>query len=209
MELDWERARNNRIAQDQTAALARVEEKIAKALQSTQNLEKPKATVAKNSQEVRAQSVSTMDDSDIQKGIRNLLAGRPPRPTAQARFDAPETNKLRRRTGLDLVAMLEAHETFLQGGHSGKEPPYVPTALAGNPDDSDTSSEPTTPSRRPSPLPRRKRLSSEEEEDMSMSIFVKILASAFHQLKKEDEDGGRRIPLKAPETFDGSFSKFR
>ena len=35
LELDWERARNNRIAQDQTAALARVEEKIAKELQST------------------------------------------------------------------------------------------------------------------------------------------------------------------------------
>ena len=32
MELAWDRARNNRIAQDQTAALARVEEKIAIAL---------------------------------------------------------------------------------------------------------------------------------------------------------------------------------
>ena len=71
MELDWERARNNRIAQDQTAALARVEEKIAKALQSTQNLEELKATVAKNFQEARAESVSTT--ADIQKGIQNLL----------------------------------------------------------------------------------------------------------------------------------------
>ena len=49
MELDWESARNNRIAQDQTAALARVVEKIAKALQSTQNLEELKAIVAKTS----------------------------------------------------------------------------------------------------------------------------------------------------------------
>ena len=62
MELDWERARNNRIAQDQTAALARVEEKIAKGLQSTQHLEELKATVAKNFQEARAESVSTMAD---------------------------------------------------------------------------------------------------------------------------------------------------
>ena len=34
MELDWERARNNRITQNQTAALAWMEEKIAKTLQS-------------------------------------------------------------------------------------------------------------------------------------------------------------------------------
>ena len=38
MELDWERARNNRITQDQTAALARMEEKIAKTLHSAENL---------------------------------------------------------------------------------------------------------------------------------------------------------------------------
>ena len=42
-----------------------------------------------------------------------------------------------------------------------------------------------------------------------MNAFARILASAFQQLKKEDEDSGKRIPLKAPETFDGSFSKFR
>ena len=89
------------------------------------------------------------------------------------------------------------------------EPPKVPTAPAGNPDDSDPSSEPTRPRRRPSPLPRRKRLSSEEEEDKSRNVFARILASNFHQLKKEDEDSGKRILLKAPETFDGSFSKFR
>ena len=57
-------------------------------------------------------------------------------------------------------------------------------------------------------MPRWKRMSSEEEEDKSMSAFAKILASAFHQLKKEEEDSGKRIPLKAPETFDVSFTKF-
>ena len=72
MELDRERARNNRIVQDQTAALARVEEKLAKALQYTQNLEELKATVAKNFQEARAESFSTT--ADIRKGIRNLSA---------------------------------------------------------------------------------------------------------------------------------------
>ena len=62
---------------------------------------------------------------------------------------------------------------------------------------------------RSSPLPRRKRLSSEEEEDKSMASFAKILAVAFQQLKKEDEDSGKMIPLKAPVTFDGSFNMFR
>ena len=42
MELDWERARNNCIASDQMAALPRMEEKIAKTLQSAQNLEELK-----------------------------------------------------------------------------------------------------------------------------------------------------------------------
>ena len=105
--------------------------------------------------------------------------------------------------------MLEAHKMFLQGRNGGKEPPKGPTAPAGNPDDSDPSSEPTTPRWRPSPLPRRKRLSFEEEDDKSMNAFARILASAFQQLKKVDEYSRKRIPLKAPKTFDGSFSKFR
>ena len=42
-----------------------------------------------------------------------------------------------------------------------------------------------------------------------MNAFARILASAFQQLKKAEEDSGKRIPLKAPETFYRSFSKFR
>ena len=52
-------------------------------------------------------------------------------------------------------------------------------------------------------------MSSEEEEDKSMTAFAKILAPVFQQLKKDDDDSGKRIPLKAPETFNGSFAKFR
>ena len=208
MELDWERARNNRIAQDQAAALARVEEKIAKAIQSTQNLDELKAKVTKNFQEARAESVSTI--AEIRKGIRNLSTRRPPRPTAEDYFkENTETAALQNETGLDLDALLESYEALLKGGNGGRGPPKQPTAPAGNPDDSDPSSEPTTPRRRPSPLPRRKHLSSEEEEDKSMATFAKILATAFQQLKKDDDDSGKRIPLKAPETFDGSFAKFR
>ena len=48
MELDWERARNNRINQDKTPPPAWMEEKIAKTLQSTQNLEELKKPVTQN-----------------------------------------------------------------------------------------------------------------------------------------------------------------
>ena len=174
MELNWERARNNCIAQDQAAALARVEEKIAKAIQSTQNLEELKAKVIQNFQEARAESVSTT--AEIRKGIRNLSTRCPPRPTAEDYFkESAERTALRRETGLDLDALLETHETFLKSGNGGRGPPKGLTALAGNPNDSDPSSEPTTPMRRPSPLPRRKRLSSEKQEDKSMTALIKIL----------------------------------
>ena len=70
MELDWERARNNQIAKDQTAALARMEEKMAKTLQFTQNLEELKKAVTQNLQEARAESDSTT--AEMRKGLRNL-----------------------------------------------------------------------------------------------------------------------------------------
>ena len=75
MELDWERARNNRITQDQTAALAQMKEKIAKTLQSAQNLEELKEAVTQNLQEARAKSVSTT--AEIRKGLRNLSIRHP------------------------------------------------------------------------------------------------------------------------------------
>ena len=75
MELDWEQARNNRIASNQTAALAKMEEKIAKTLQSAQNLEELKNEVTKILQEARAESVSTT--ADIRQGLRNLSTRRP------------------------------------------------------------------------------------------------------------------------------------
>ena len=86
MELDWERARNNRITQDQTAALARMEEKIAKTLQSAQNLEELKKAVTQNLQEARAESVSTT--AEIRKGLRNLSTRRPSQKTAKDYFTA-------------------------------------------------------------------------------------------------------------------------
>ena len=42
-----------------------------------------------------------------------------------------------------------------------------------------------------------------------MTTFAKIHATAFQQLKKDDDDSGKKIPLKALEIFNGSFAKFR
>ena len=209
MVLDWERARNNRIASDQTAALARMEEKIAKTLQSAQNLEELKKEVTKNLQEARAESVSTT--VDIRKGLRNLSTRRPLQKTAKDYFEVnpADINLLRKETGLDLDAMLETHETFLAGGNGGgKVPPRGPKAAVGDLDDSDPSSEPSTPTRQPSLMPWKKPPVSENEEE-AMAGFPKILTATFQQLKKADEDTGKRLPIKAPETFDGSFTKFR
>ena len=91
MELDWERAHNNRITQDQMAALARMEEKIAKTFQSAQNLEELKKEVTKNLQEARAESISTT--VDIRKGLRNLSTRRPLRKTAKDYFEVDPADK--------------------------------------------------------------------------------------------------------------------
>ena len=42
-----------------------------------------------------------------------------------------------------------------------------------------------------------------------MTVFAKILAAAFQQVTKDDGHSGKRIPLQAPETFDGSFATFK
>ena len=86
-ELNWEKARNARIAYDQTAGLAKIEEKIAKTLESTQNLEELKKAVTKNFQEARVESISTK--AEIRKGHQNLSTRQPPRPTAVEIFSKP------------------------------------------------------------------------------------------------------------------------
>ena len=57
-------------------------------------------------------------------------------------------------------------------------------------------------------MPCRKPPASVNEEE-AMAGFAKILDATFQQLKKVDEDTSKRLPIKAPETFDGSFNKFR
>ena len=57
-------------------------------------------------------------------------------------------------------------------------------------------------------MPWRKLPVSVNEEE-AMAGLAKILAATFQQLKKADEDTGKRLPIKAPEILDGSFTKFR
>ena len=67
IERDWERVRNNRIAQKQAKALAKMEEKIAKAIQSTQNRKELEEILTKNFQEAKAEFISNI--AEIRKGI--------------------------------------------------------------------------------------------------------------------------------------------
>ena len=110
--MDWEQARDNRIAKDQAEALVRVEKKISEAIHSTQNRKELEAVVTKNFQEARAESIST--PTDIQKGIRNLSTRRPRRPTAEDYFkENEEPAALRKETGRDLDALLAAQHVLL------------------------------------------------------------------------------------------------
>ena len=75
-ELNGEKGKHAIIAYDQTAALVKVKEKIAKTLESTQNLEELKKVVTKNFQEARAELVSTT--AELRKGFRKLSTRHPP-----------------------------------------------------------------------------------------------------------------------------------
>ena len=177
MEQDWERTRNNRITQDETAALPRIEEKIAKTLQSTQNLEELKKDVTQILQELRAEFICIT--AEIRKGLRNLSPRRPTPKTSKDYFreQPADQNLLRKETGLDLNARLETHETFLSSGNRGKVPPKEPKAATGDPDDSDSCIEPSTRRRRPSSMPLKKQPVLVNEEE-AIAGFAKLHTTA-------------------------------
>ena len=57
-------------------------------------------------------------------------------------------------------------------------------------------------------MPWKKPPASINEEE-AMAGFAEVLNTAFQQLKKADEESGKRLPIKAPETFERSFTNFR
>ena len=150
--------------------------KIAEAIHSTNNRKELEAVITKNLQEARAIFVSRT--ADIRRGLQKLGTRRPPRHTAQEIFDCTEDAQRMRNTGLDLEALLESHKVLLQGGNRSRGRPKGPVTPAGNPDDCKPS-DLETQRRLPSHLPRRKHLSSEEEDDKSLEAFAKVLSSTF------------------------------
>ena len=109
-------------------------------------------------------------------------------------------------------------------GGSGGTPPLPPRGrakpdprnLGDNDDDDDKGSVPSrkrgnAPSRSPSPPRHFQRPTSEEiarAKKEEMQTFAEIIAMALAAQPKED-DMGKRLPVKAPDTYDGSFIKFR
>ena len=110
-------------------------------------------------------------------------------------------------------------------GGSGGQPPIQPPDVSANPDPSDpkdddddknnNNSQPPrrrrAPSRSPSP-PRRFHRPTPEEimgaKQEELQTFAKVITIALAARPKE-EDSGKCLPVKAPDTFDGIFIKFR
>ena len=113
------------------------------------------------------------------------------------------------------------------GGSGGAPPPTLPPGNATNPDpsdpgdddndnDNDNSSNPrrrrgNALSRFPSPprhfhRPTADKVAQAKKEEMQ--TFAEIIAMALAVQPKEG-DTGKHLPVKAPDTYDGSFMKFR
>ena len=115
---------------------------------------------------------------------------------------------------------LEALKETAEG--SGGTPPLPPGGRA-NPDPSDTGRDSddngSVPSRRRDNTPSRSRSTPKhfhqptpeeiaQEKREEMQTFAEIIAMALAARPKED-DMGKRLPVKAPDTYNGSFVRFR
>src|SRR6266705_2323398 len=89
-------------------------------------------------------------------------------------------------------------------------PRHRPQAIA-QPDDSDpddSSSDDSDRNDRPrrNPPPKRRKHTSDRDEDAD---FANSVTGRFLARLLTEKDTGRRLPVKAPEPFDGTYSKFR
>ena len=144
----------------------------------------------------------------------------------------------KKKQRLTVAALFSQEEEFLRAQRerleklkgtaegSGGAPPQQPPGTAANPDpsdpgdddddDDDDDSGPSRrrdrrPSRSPSPArhfhrPTAEEISQAKREEME--TFAEIIAMALGRNPKEG-DMGKRLPVKAPDTYDGSFVKFR
>ena len=213
-ELQWERTNRRKEKEAQTKAIADLETKVNTALANSSTLEKSRQEVATNLRAARAESMSTTVE------ITERLAQVPTRkrwPTAAALFSQEEEFLLAQRERLE----------FLKGSaEPGKVPPpppplkLPPGAAGGDPgddsgdDDDDLPSERShrgRPKRRRSREPSRSR--ARDPRTLEKEEFAETLALASVMLSKmregKEEDSGKRLPVKAPDTFDWTFTKFR
>ena len=192
--------------------IARLEEWIIKAIEGAASLEKAKEAISVNLMQARASSASTT--AEIRAGIAKL-GKKKQRPTVAALFSQEEEF---------LRAQWERLEA-LKGtaGGSGGTPPLPPGGRANpdpsDPEDEDDDEDGSAPSRRrggapsrsPSP-PRHFHRPTPEEiaqaKREEMQTFPEIIAMALAAQPKED-DTGKRLPFKSPDTYDGSLVKFR
>ena len=140
------------------------------------------------------------------------------RPTAAALFSQEE----------EFLQVQRERLEFLKGNsEADKLPPppppprQQPVVIGGNPDtnpggDNDDPP-PSERSHRGRPQRRRfrdpARSQSRDPRQLDKEEFAETIALSAHILSKlrdgKEEDSGKRLPVKAPDTFDGSFTKFR
>ena len=192
--------------------IARLEERIIKAIEGAASLEIAKEAIFVNLMQARASSASTT--VQIRAGMAQL-GRKKQRPTVAALFSQEE----------EFLRVQRERLEALKGtaGGSGGAPPLPPGGQAnpdrsdpGDDDDDDNGSNPSRRrggalSRSPSPPKHFHRPTPEEMAQAKreeMQTFVEIIAMALAAQPKED-DTGKRLPVKAPDTYDGSFVKFR
>ena len=188
-----------------------MEERIIKTIEEAASLVKAKEAISVNLMQARASSASTT--AEIRARMAQLGKNKQ-RPTVAALFSQEEEFLRAQRERLEALKGT--------AGGAGGTPPLPPGGRV-NPDPSDPGDDDddngSTPSRRrggalsrsPShprhfhrPTPEEITQAKKEE----METFAEIIAMALAAQPKED-DMGNRLPVKALDTYDGSFVKFR
>ena len=213
-ELQWERNNRGREKEAQTKAITDLETKVNTALANSGTLEKSRQEVATNLWVARAKSMSTTAE------ITERLAQVPikkRRPTVAALFSQKEEF---------LKAQSERLESLEGNSEAGKAPPpqppprVLPIAAEGDLDDYQGADNDETPFERSNsghPNRRRSKDPSHSQSRGPTSLdnveFAETIALATHILSKlkegKEEDSGKHLPVKASDTFDRTFTKFR
>ena len=212
-ELQWERTNRRKEKEAQTKAIADLETMVNTMLANTSTLEKARQEVATNLRAARAESMSTT--AEITERLAQVPT-RKRRATAAALFSQEEQFLKAQRERLE----------FLKGNsEAGKVPPpppplrQPPVATGGDPDDDPGDDDDDLPSERSHRGRRRSRnpscSQSRDSRQLDKNVFAETIALAAHILSKmkegKEEDSGKRLPVKSPDTFDGTstFTKFR